>query len=142
MCYSIYLSTSFEGNLSGYNSDLIRFEKDTTGCEPQILNLLRYDHRWFVGSKSGCSCTFRHLSSIELGFGQPVDWYAEEPDEIEATKAFYDVVNNLISAGQMVDCISVWAGANHNQITRLAVEPGSVPKEAFRFFENHHFVFL
>ena len=84
MCYSVYLSTDFEGDLSQHSSALIRFEKDFTNCEPEIMDLLLYEHPWYVGSKAGCSCTFRHLSSVELGFGKPVDWYAEELDEIEA----------------------------------------------------------
>ena len=51
--------------------------------------------RRHVGSKSGCSCTFRHLYSIELGFGEPVDWYPEEPDAIEATIQLASTIRRL-----------------------------------------------
>jgi hypothetical protein len=81
------------------------------------------------------------LYSIELGFVEPVDWYAEEPDEIEATKVFYDVMTGLISSGNKVDCIQIWFGTKKDQIKRRAVDLSSISKEAFRFFENHHFVF-
>ncbi len=141
MCYSVYLSTDFEGDLSPHSGTLIRFEKDFSSREPQIVDLLLYKYPWYVGSKAGCGCTFRHLSSIELGFGEPVDWYAEQPDEIEATGLFYDVVSGLVSAGHAVDCIEIWAGATPDRIQRLAVDLASISREAFRFFENHHFVF-
>ena len=141
MCYLVYISTDFEGDLSKHNSALIRFEKDFTDCEPEVLELLQHKYHWYVGSKAGCSCTFRHLHSVELGFGEPVDWYAEQPDEIEATKIFYDVVAALISAGSMVDCIELWAGTKKDQIKRLTVDLLSISRGAFRFFENHHFIF-
>ena len=81
------------------------------------------------------------MLSIELGFGEPVDWYAEQPDEIEATKRFYDVVTNLISSGSKVDCIDIWEGTIKDRIKRLAVDLSLISRDAFRFFENHHFVF-
>ncbi len=141
MCYLVYISTDFEGDLSRHNSALISFKKDFTNCEPEVMDLLLYKHPWYAGSKAGCSCTFRHLLSVELGFGEPVDWYEEQPDEIEATKIFYDVVANLISSGSKVDCIAIWEGTKKNQIQRLAVDLSSISRNAYRFFENHHFVF-
>ena len=135
------MSTDFDGDLSGHNSALIRFEKDFTNCEPGIMELLRYKNPWYVGSKAGCSCTFRHLHSVELGFGEPVDWYAEEPDEIEATKVFYEIVVNLIASGSKVDCIAIWTGVKKDRIKNLAVDLSSISRDAFRFFENYHFVY-
>ena len=141
MCYLVYISTDFEGDLSRHNSALIRFEKDFSNCAPEVMDLLLYKYFWYVASKAGCSCTFRHLSSIELGFGKPVDWYEEPSDEIEATKIFYDAVSNLISQVNKLDCIEIWAGTRRDQIKYLEVDLSSVSRNAFRFFENHHFVF-
>ena len=141
MCYLVYISTDFEGDLSRHDAALIRFEKNVGNGEPEVLELLQHKNLWYVGSKAGCSCTFRHLFSIELGFGEPVDWYEEQSDEIEATKMFYDVVASLISTGNRVDCIAIWENTQTDQIKRLAVNLLSIPREAFRFFENHHFVF-
>ncbi len=141
MCYLVYISTNFEGDLAQHNSGLISFEKDVSEGDPDIIDLLQYKNRWFVGSKAGCSCTFRHLHSIELGFGEPVEWYAEDPDEIDATRLFYDVMIDLISSGNQVDCIEIWTGTKKDQIKRLEVNLGSISRKAFRFFENHHFVF-
>ena len=141
MCYLVYLSTDFEGDLSQHNCALIRFEKNFSDTDPAVLDLLEYEDRWFVGSKAGCSCTFRHLLSVELGFGEPVEWFPEEADEIEATKLFYDVVSDLISAGHKLDCIQIWNGTKKDQVIRLAVDLDGVSRNAFRFFENHHFIF-
>jgi len=141
MCYSVYLSTDFEGDLSQHNTELIRFDKAFNDAERQVIDLLQYHNVWYVGSRAGCSCTFRHLHSIELGFGEPVDWYAEDQDEIEATGIFYKVVSGLVGAGSQVDCIDIWAGGKRDQIKQLAVKVSSTTKEAFRFFENHHFIF-
>ena len=141
MCYLVYISTDFEGDLSEHNSALISFEKDFTNADTEIIDLLLYNYNWYVGSKAGCSCTFRHLSSIELGFGEPVYWYEESSDEIEATKIFYDEISSLISQGNKVDCIEIWAGAEKGKIKCLEVDLSLVSRDAFRFFENHHFVF-
>jgi len=141
MCYLVYISTDLEDDLSQRNSALISFEKDFTYYEPEIIDLLLYKYHWYVGSKAGCSCTFRHLSSIELGFGEPVYWFEEPSDEIEATKIFYDEISSLITQGKKVDCIDIWAGTKCHQIKRIEVDLSSVPRDAFRFFENHHFVF-
>ena len=80
MCYSIYLSTDSNRDLSTENSDLLRFKQET--IEEPIRSILQNEHQWYVGSQSGCSCTFRHLYSTELGFAEPVDWYQEDDDEI------------------------------------------------------------
>ena len=141
MCYLVYISTDFEGDLSQHNSALISFEKDFTNADTEIIDLLLYKYHWYVGSKAGCSCTFRHLSSIELGFSEPVYWYEESSDEIEATKIFYDEISSLISQGNKIDCIEIWAGTKRDQIKRLEVDLSAVPRDAFRFFENPHFVF-
>ncbi len=141
MCYLVYISTDFDGDLAQHNSGLINFEKDISEGDPDIIDLLLHKNPWYVGSKAGCSCTFRHLHSIELGFGEPVEWYAEDPDEIDATRLFYDLVIDLISSSNQVDCIQIWTGTKKDQIKRLEVNLASISRKAFRFFENHHFVF-
>ena len=141
MCYLVYISTDSAGDLSRHNSALISFEKDFKYCQPEAIDLLLYKYHWYVGSKAGCSCTFRHLSSIELGFSEPVDWYEEQPDEIEATQNFYDVASSLIFSGNKLDCIQVWEGTIKDQIKCLSVDLSLISRDFFRFFENHHFVF-
>ena len=141
MCYSVFLSTDSKQDLSSSNSSLINFEKKLQDYEVEIVDSLHYSQKWHVASKSGCGCSFRHLYSIELGFGEPVDWYEEESDDIEATKAFYDLAVDLLSSGNQVDCIAIWEGTKIDQVKHLEVDLSSISRDSFRFFENHHFYF-
>lgn len=141
MCYLVYMSTDFPGDLTQHNSILISFNKHFSDFEPEIRDLLLYKYHWYVGSKSGCSCTFRHLSSVEIGFGKPVDWYEENSDAIKATRIFYNVALSLISSGNTIDCIEIWSGTIKDQIKRLKVDLSTIKRDEFRFFENHHFIF-
>ncbi len=139
MCYSIYVSTDSNQDLSDGNGELIHFQKEAI-AEP-FNTLLRHENQWFVGSKSVCSCTFRHLSSTELGFSEPVDWFEEDEDEIEATLLFIKIVRRLIDQGHQVDCIDSWYGVTKEDITEMKVNLKDLDDEQFRFFENRHFIF-
>jgi hypothetical protein len=141
MCYSVFLSTDAGEELAKHNSPFISFHKELDNLGPEMAGLMPHPHKWYVGSKSGCSCTFCHLLCIELGFGEPQDWYAEEPDAIEAAKLFYDIVAGLISDGSQVDCMSFWVGATRDKIKHLKVDLACISTETFRFFENHRFSF-
>jgi hypothetical protein len=139
VCYSIYVSTDSDQDLTGGNGELIHFRKEAI-AEP-FSTLLRHENQWFVGSKSVCSCTFRHLFSTELGFSEPVDWFEEDEDEIEATLLFIKIVRRLIDQGHQVDCIDAWYGAAKGDITEMKVNLKDLDDEQFRFFENQHFIF-
>ena len=121
------------------NSELLRFKRVADpGTDPCIC-LLDFPNYWYVGSKSECSCTFRHLYSIELGFEEPVDWYPEEPDEINATRELYATLISLLSSGYRVDLLDLWHGAQPAAITTLDVSLSEISEKAFRMFENHKF---
>lgn len=140
MCYFLYLSTSSRKDLTRWDSELLSFRR-FTGDEPDTVGLLRYPEKWYVGSKSGCSCTFRHLLSVELGFSEPVDWYPEDEDKVRATAELYRVIDRLLAQGHQVDCLDVWTGAQKGDIKELVVNLQEVSESAFRLFENYHFVF-
>ncbi len=149
MCYSLFLSTDSREDLTCYNSDLVKFQHPNPD-ERKYLSILKHSEKWCVGSKSGCSCTFRHLLSVELGFGEPIDWYAEEEDELRATAELYRVIAKLLSQGNQVDCLDIWMGTGANDwdqavdikaIPEKIVDLHDVSEQAFRFFENYHFVF-
>ncbi len=141
MCYVLLLSTSSDKDLALFNNELVRFTREL----PKIADVasLKNNHKWYIGSQSGCSCTFRHLYSIELGFGEPVDWYPEEPEDIEATNQLIVIIRELVEAGESVDCIDAWEHQNMCPVTgsEMQVNLSDVKNEEFRFFENHHFVF-
>lgn len=139
MCYSIFLSTDSSRDLSAENWELLEFKPGS--IEGPIRSILRHEHRWYVGSKSRCSCTFRHLSSTDLGFGEPVDWYPEAEDELTATVSFIQVVRLLVDQGHQVDCVDIWNSAPDEDIERIDVNLNIISDEQFRFFENYYFNF-
>ena len=139
MCYSIYLSTDSDHDLSIGNSDLVRFKKESIPVPYQ--SQLRYPNQWYVGSKSGCSCTFRHLYSVELGFGEPVEWYEEDEHEIAATFTFIQVIRQILKLGFRADCIDTWEGTQPEEMIEISVNLDDIGDEQFRFFENHHLLF-
>jgi len=139
MCYEVYISTDSQEDLTTRNSALLRFKRVADpDIDPGIL-LLDFPHRWYVGSKSECSCTFRHLYSLELGFGEPIDWYAEEQDEINATCELYATLTMLLSSGYHVDLLDQWNGSQPIDIKTLDVSLNDVSERTFRLFENHKF---
>ena len=139
MCYSIYLSTDSDQDLSSRNSDLVRFKKEPIP-EP-YLSKLRYPNQWYVGSKTGCSCTFRHLYSVELGFSEPVEWCEEDEYEIAATLTFIKVIRQIFKQGLKADCVDTWEGTQPGEMIEISVNLDDIGDEQFRFFENHHFLF-
>lgn len=139
MCYQVFLSTDSQEDLSRHNSTFLSLETLADSNSDPCTVLLEFSNKWYVGSKSGCSCSFRHLSSIELGFTDPVEWYVEEEEDIEATCQLYDVLNHLISSGFQVDLVDSWNDANPQDITTLAVPFDKVSRTSFRLFENHKF---
>ena len=144
MCYMLLLGTDSPTDLSLRNTELLIFSKELPGLpEEQCLEL---SQKWFVGSAHGCSCGFRHLhvSGVSLGFGGPEDWFPEESADIEATRQFIGVVRSLVSAGYQVECVDAWANDQASaQLTgTVNVDLGAVSDGAFRFFENHRFVFV
>ena len=141
MCYALYLSTDSQKDLTKHNSDLVRFEPISNDDENNFTMLLKNRNKWYVGSKSGCSCTFRHLKSIELWFGEPEDWYREDQDEIDATKELFNLIDQLIFCEDQVDCISIWEGSDPEDVVKMDVQLSLLSEVSFRFFENRHFVF-
>lgn len=143
MCYIILLSTDLTIDLSGYNNDLVRFSPEMPGLAEE--ELLAHRQKWFVGSRDGCSCGFRHLhvDSVELGFGEPVDWYPEEPEDIKATKEFISIIRKLSTQGAEIDCVDAWDNSNITATLERTIDiPLSQMLDTeFRFFENHRFVF-
>jgi len=141
MCYVLILSTTSTDDLSRFNNDGIHFDGKIPDHLP--VGQLRYSNRWYVGSRSGCSCSFRHLYGPEFGFGISEDWYPEEQSDIDATIEFVQLVRALILKGEHVDCIDAWDSQEALEpVASLAVNLSKVRDDEFRFFENHHFDFV
>lgn len=139
MCYALILSTTSNEDLTQFNREDVRFTQQVPDHLP--ANLLLYPNKWYVGSRTGCSCSFRHLHEPDLGFGIPEDWFPEEEADIEATKMFVLIVRALLAKGEHVDCIDAWEGNGEGPFSQLSVNLSQIRDEEFRFFENHHFDF-
>ena len=139
MCYGIYISTDTSERLDKFNSKSVKFENLTASNGDPCTVLLDFPNKRYIGSRTGCSCSFRHLSSIELGFSDPVDWYEEDKEDIDATIELYSTLNNLLSARYHVDLIDPWNGARPEDIITITVSFDDVSSTAFRLFENHKF---
>ena len=140
MCYILMLSTTFDGDLTAHDTDLLGFVREPLE-EPSAVHLM-YPNRWLVRGHGGtCSCGFRHVMDAAIGFGEPEDWHPEEPDSLEATRQFYAVVRTLAASGFGVDCVDAWNGADASSIRRKRVTASKVGDTEFRLFENYHFEF-
>lgn len=139
MCYSVYIATNSEQDLECYNERQISFQK--IDKKDEITSLLENENKWFVGSPSSCSCAFRHLTSYDLGFGEPEDWYPEDKEDLEATKKLYRVILKLIAEGYKVECVDAWEGVKPEQIKTMDVEIDNISEKEFRLFENYLFKF-
>ncbi|WP_220814208.1 hypothetical protein [Pseudomonas paralcaligenes] len=105
MCYMTVISTTSEVDLTLLNTPLMQFSRSISGV-PEA-ELLQYPQKWFLGSKDGCSCDFRHLDrgSADLGFSQPVDWWPEDQEDIDATLQVLEVFRSILAGGHDLDCI-------------------------------------
>lgn len=141
MCYMVYISTDCKDDISALTSDLVRFEKPSAERQAPCPQILKHEHKWFVGSKSGCSCTFRHLcrESVELGFSEPLNWFPEEAVGIDATHGLYAILNDLVQRGCQVDLLDCWSGDEDEDAVCLDVSLSQVPVGQFRMFEGHLF---
>ncbi len=74
-----------------------------------------------------------------MDFEPPSDWFPEDADDVEATKAVYDVLARLLTDGHKVDLVDVWENSQPDAITALNVSLSEVGRDSFQFFENHKF---
>ncbi|MCH7945706.1 MAG: hypothetical protein IIC73_06805, partial [Armatimonadetes bacterium] len=108
----IYLSTTSDEDLSELNDGPFFFLRPTDQDDAESLALLEHPNKWFLsGQYGGCSCHFRHRQGVEpLGFGVPLDWYHEDEDDLESTKAVYDVLTRIVSEGHKLDLLDYCEG--------------------------------
>jgi hypothetical protein len=134
----VYISTDCSDDLRPLATELLRFEKPSKETYSRAPSVLDHQHNWFVGSKSGCSCTFRHLSkgAEKLGFDGPQDWFPEEPDGIDATKQLYDVLKSIVDRGFLVSLLDCWSGDEDCDATKMEVSFSEVPCQHFRMMEG------
>jgi|SRR5207247_2545234 len=143
MCYMTLLSTDSTEDLELGNSSLVRFSREMPGLPGEIY--LEHTNKWFIASRHGCSCGFRHLygESVDLGFGEREVWYPEEAEDLEATLQVIATIRRLVTSGAKVDCVDAWGhGKEATELSgTVRVNVATLGDGSFRFFENHRFVF-
>lgn len=144
MCYMTVISTTSDRDLSEFNSALMQYSRELPGIPEE--KFLCYPNKWFLGSQHQCSCGFRHLDrqNKDLGFAEPVEWWPEEPEDIEATKQVVKSFHALLGEGAKLDCVDAWS-SDEKADPQLAGEEiinfSVTPVSSFRFFEGHRFEF-
>ncbi len=145
MCYMTVLSTTTKEDLSIYNNEFFQFSKEYEFI-PEA-KYLAFQNKWLLTAEFGCSCGFRHLcgGSVELGFGEPEEWFPEETSTIEATRQAIEVIRSLVEKAEQVDCVDAWC-SNQEEAEPLEgdldVNLASTENLSFRFFENYRFNFI
>ncbi|NJD04985.1 MAG: hypothetical protein FIA97_00615 [Methylococcaceae bacterium] len=142
MCYALVVSTTSDDDLSQWNTALVQFSRDIP--EGTGKAFLRYPNQWYLGSKEGCSCAFRHLENpnVEaLGFSEPVDWSPEDPEDIEATFQVVRIFRSLLSKEAKLDCVDTWFDCDLKiePPADLLVDLATISESHFRFFEGYRF---
>jgi hypothetical protein len=137
------ISTTSDIELTKYNSKYLAFEKIMPGLPEEIF--LQHSNQWYVGSKDGCSCGFRHLMTEnypDLGFAEPVDWFEEDQEDIEATIELVQVFKDILSNNSKLDCVDAWT-SDSNESPKLSgdikVNLAEVSENSFRLVENYRF---
>lgn len=146
MCYMTIISTTSDLDLTKFNSSDVIFDSELPGVPEE--KLLKYSHKWYVGSYQGCSCGFRHLMAVnfpDLGFAAPEEWFQENKEDIDATLKLIKIFKEIIISGKKLECIDAWA---HNPSAEpyiegnVVVNLNEIPEPSFRFIENYHHEFI
>lgn len=141
MCNMIVISTTSDLNLEKFNENDLLFNKEMPGIPEE--KFLKYPNKWYVGSSHGCSCSFRHLmveNFPDLGFAEPVDWFEEDQEDIDATLKLVTAFKEIISDGSKLDCIDAWSGdekKNYNLSGQVTINFSIVSDAAFRLIEGY-----
>jgi len=141
MCYMLYMSTDCPDDLSQMSSDLVRFGRPSVQSYSPCPSALKYENKWFIGSQSECSCSFRHLcrDSVELGFGEPEGWFPEDQDQIDATHELYAILKDIVGRRHRVELLDCWSGDEEKEAKSIDVSFAEVPSGHFRLFEGYLF---
>jgi hypothetical protein len=140
MCHITFLSTTAPDDFQGVDDDHFRLERVADDEGEEAARSLAFPHRWYVECRfGGCSCHFRNwLEENPPEFGAPEDWFEEDPEDVEATRAFYDFVAGLVAAGHEVDIVTVWTGSVPRHTWDVSLS--EVSREAFRFMDGFRFL--
>jgi hypothetical protein len=133
------MSTTSDADLEGSDGAHYRLRAVSADEQEPAIEPLAYPFRWFVECRfGGCSCHFRNfLEGNPPEFWEPQDWFEEDPDDVEATRAFYDLLSQLVREGHRVDIATAWSGDEVRHA--LEVSLSKVSRADFRFMDAYRF---
>ena len=152
MCNVLHFSTTSGEDFSAQPHENYIIGRPREGDEGHLA-LLAHPHKWYVACRfGGCSCHFRHYGQFLMTDGVLIgdpdatfaapgeDPYADDDEqEVEDTRALYDLFSRLLAEGHRVDVLDSWNGEDLHRVRTLDVSLSSVPRAAFRFFEACRF---
>jgi len=142
MCYSVYVSTDLSLDLGSFSSDLLRPALASQEDLVDLQGLFSFPCIWVLGSGLGCGCHFRHLMPDcinDLWFSEPVDWFVESAEQIEATRQAYRMFKWMLEKGGRLELADLWTDFEVPKVVRMDVSLSAISEEKFRFFENRLF---
>lgn len=139
MCHITFVSTTSEADFRGVDEPHFHLYPVEADEQEEAATRLSYPHRWYLeGRYGGCSCHFRNwVRQNPPEFWEPQDWFEEDPEDVEATRAFYDLIARLVGEGEKVDIVTVWEGEDVLHDRELSLS--EVSREAFRFMDSIRF---
>ena len=142
MCHIIHVSTSSQKDLTQLPTELYQFVDVDRENDGPTLNLLAHPNKFLLLCRyGGCSCHYRHSGALgtEPWFGPPEDWNPEDEDDIESTRAVYEVFKRIVDEGHKLDVLCTWNSENLENVRSMDVSLSDVLPEVFRFFEGVRF---
>ncbi len=151
MCYVVHILTDAPDDLAAQSGTLIHFTRSNAAGLGETLvggaDLVALPTVWSVTSQWDCACTLRHVFANgqemtpddALWFGPPVEWYDEEPEELEATRELHAVLRGLTRAGHRVEVLDHSHGDRAADLHTLDVDLEDVDADSFRLFSGYRF---
>jgi hypothetical protein len=140
VCHTTFLSTTCAPDFRGINDKHFHLFPLTEVDDQVPARCLQFPYRWSLECRyGGCSCHFRNwVKENPPEFWEPQDWFEEDPEDIEATQAFYDFMESLVGRGERLDIVTVWSG--DDLFGELEVSLSVVSRAAFRFMDGYRFI--
>jgi|SRR5579862_5611277 len=140
MCHVIFMSTTSTQDFSGVDGEHFLLERLAEVETEPAARVLGYPNRWFLaGRYGGCSCHFRHfLRENPPEFWEPQEWFEEDAEDVDATRAFYDLMVGLVNSGHDLDLGIAWEGEVASRTMEVSLR--EVSREAFRFLDGSRLV--
>jgi hypothetical protein len=143
MCYSVAFSTTSEEDFEMHGPFYYIAPIAENERESEVLG---YPNRWYVGCRyGGCSCHFWHTDQYTaVPTFKPLEhWQSEEdPEDVEATTAFFDLVARVVTEGHRIDVMDMSQDMMPQYVMTLPVSLGAVPREMLRFYNGWRFDFM